>query len=798
METDQSVKLMVPLDVQVTIVGGLEDRLKVQFAHSKRYEKRGGDLPANSSVGGFFCFDYLGDDTLRADMLSPWPNHWPEKLSTKDILIDISRKGTPDQSFYPFNDPIRRGSSISPGVSGVLPIHNSSTTHEEMIIKDYKPSLSKHDNLSLEGQKNKQANLSYGPMKEVMSLTKVNRTTSQTTSAGEGIAETYPQQETYLNSYENNMIFTQNPKVQGEYQQIQQVNNPQINMPIGTPNQGTNELGQLYQTMQRRGMQLVDTEYSKLNGINSRPQNFSTFGVVRSATSDNRQTNSFNSNTHTRDQNTEYPSKGKTFGLADANYTLSTFQNGSSQNGKIEKGTSEIYQLAGNHSLSAYQLISPSNKLIQGDKHAKVPTKDLQRVDYERKPSSVNPPFSALGVDPQQLVRDNVLKHSDNTHKKYISETERKKTVGQGTGASRRSDSKGPKFYRESNERTIEDDSNPFKQSLQNTLTAFREQFKYPRTSSQSGSEDQDRKDMLIHNLKLLEKEIALIQNKVNIEREEENYLQEVYNRLSEVKNSLSLAEPSQERRTLPQSSIDVFQSKALGVAESYSPEHLDDPYTVRPRNLHKEQTRGITGPMQPGRIYEQLLFRKKKSTTKNTLSNIDEGKLKKGLDKKMASQKVDESTTTTRGVVKSAKNPTQPESVFYDKMMANKKLKDKRLEYSREKKKRDELKQCTFKPILISHSSHRIKVDGDFYERNMRWLAAKNLHCLEVKAKLEDEEIANCDFDFHPTPLPAMYGSDHRFGAYHTHCCLKEAHRCSVVLYYLVTPRARILTLCR
>ena len=97
---DQTVRLCIPNDVQFTIIGAQEDRLKIKFDQSRQYEKRLGmsSARANDYASHFFCFDYLGSDSLRADMLSPTENYKGIPAAEAEIVIDISRRTSPFNS----------------------------------------------------------------------------------------------------------------------------------------------------------------------------------------------------------------------------------------------------------------------------------------------------------------------------------------------------------------------------------------------------------------------------------------------------------------------------------------------------------------------------------------------------------------------------------------------------------------------------------------------------------------------------------------------------------------------------
>lgn len=100
------VRMVIPADVQLTILGGVDDKMHLKFAHSTKTELRSqlqGSMDANPRVGNFFCFDYLGDDSLKADLLSYRKNYWVEtnQKQQSDVIIDISRRGdSGDNSFY--------------------------------------------------------------------------------------------------------------------------------------------------------------------------------------------------------------------------------------------------------------------------------------------------------------------------------------------------------------------------------------------------------------------------------------------------------------------------------------------------------------------------------------------------------------------------------------------------------------------------------------------------------------------------------------------------------------------------
>jgi hypothetical protein len=279
------------------------------------------------------------------------------------------------------------------------------------------------------------------------------------------------------------------------------------------------------------------------------------------------------------------------------------------------------------------------------------------------------------------------------------------------------------------------DSENPFKSTLQPS----------PSTPPDNN------KANLLNNLKLLEIEINRIQSKGTVLQEDERYLNEVYNRLSEVRSRLSLAEPSPDGRgTQPSTHWDSNQNKTFGMADAYSPESVQDPLSTPPHRPAPPLSRALGGS-----IYEQLLSKTK---------------------------------LTKEFPIPSARPAQPPANTFYHKQMASKKLADKRLQQHRDLLAREELKLCTFKPNIKKKPV--TKSSGDFYERNMRWMAARDLHCLEVKAKLEEEELAECSQQFVSSPLPAMYGIDHPQGAYHTHCCLENPHRCSSHPEHLYLPQ--------
>ena len=97
--TEEHMQLLVPENVQITITEGADDRLHVKFNNSTSYERRQvSSSNANPLSGGFFCFDYLGEDSLKSDLLAFKSNYWPDQRLEQEIVINLSKRGSTDNS----------------------------------------------------------------------------------------------------------------------------------------------------------------------------------------------------------------------------------------------------------------------------------------------------------------------------------------------------------------------------------------------------------------------------------------------------------------------------------------------------------------------------------------------------------------------------------------------------------------------------------------------------------------------------------------------------------------------------
>lgn len=99
---DSPLQLRVPRDVQVTITSSARDPLQLKFDNSKSYERRANllsNLNMNSEcgAGGLFCFDYLGDNCFKADMLAFRNNYGPDVHNEQDVVLQISSSKASDE-----------------------------------------------------------------------------------------------------------------------------------------------------------------------------------------------------------------------------------------------------------------------------------------------------------------------------------------------------------------------------------------------------------------------------------------------------------------------------------------------------------------------------------------------------------------------------------------------------------------------------------------------------------------------------------------------------------------------------
>ena len=143
--------------------------------------------------------------------------------------------------------------------------------------------------------------------------------------------------------------------------------------------------------------------------------------------------------------------------------------------------------------------------------------------------------------------------------------------------------------------------------------------------------EEKDRREILLRNLKLLEKEIAQLRLKDRMSEQEEQYLHEVYSRLSEVKGRLSLLEPStdREKKSLARDSIDLtLKYRNMNQAEPFNPEamsygvdktsSLHDPFSKQyySTQVQQDKSRVLFQTQDPKlktlSVYEDMLERQK------------------------------------------------------------------------------------------------------------------------------------------------------------------------------------------
>ena len=197
----------------------------------------------------------------------------------------------------------------------------------------------------------------------------------------------------------------------------------------------------------------------------------------------------------------------------------------------------------------------------------------------------------------------------------------------------------------------------------------------------------------LLHNLKLLEKEVGLLQSKSAINRQEERYLNQVYDRLSDVQNRLSLLDPANDSLDglpLAGSQKGRSENKLDGQAAAYNP-HFSSIDEDLPR-LDKPQPKAYAPlSIQTGGLANGLFEERESSTG---IANLFRKKTSK-----VSKPSFPESAVSKPQSTKTQKSSFTGNSEFYEKQMNKSRLRQLRLEAKRQAQTEVERSQCTFAP---------------------------------------------------------------------------------------------------
>ena len=759
-EGNESVKMVIPPDVQLTILGGNDDRMHLKFAHSNKAELRSqlqGSIDANPKSGNFFCFDYVGEDSLKADLLSYRKNYWVESelKQQSDVVIDISRRGdSVDNSFYSKKPHDANSSMMGSPHHFVRPsTDNQGFRATNEVIRFTDPNLVQITSQPSTYRTNEAVERGLVPGATISSITglrsglgtsnprdslnHIQRTPGAVISISSLEKPPKPSEiriETYAQDHNRSPGSPQfqnvaNPK-HSDYQRLFPANNGDSLVHGGSSLASvpatSREQYFTAQQVQPRNIKtsrnpkqpsLLDKDNPGTRSVNLLPRpdsnpkpktkaqqnqlmKMASFGVEQ-----------FDANfSGLSTQRVDFAGEPNTTGPNGTNSKRPFFQN--MQNAAKLKETTSI----GTIHPQAHIKVKESRKKSTGvDK--------TNRWEIKTEDDRLYKPKTAKSREPKVAV---VPAERTGSKKKIVPPRKQAEPP-------KRAQSK-PKLVSKLS-KAVNDEPNPFLlaayeaiESLKNQLLKQRHDFSAsakPTATLPANGPAPDHNDALVKNLEVLEVELNKIQQqRDSFSPQDELYLTQVFERLSEVKSRLShdtnhrkdASAGSVLFRGLGQSQAYPFDSrKGSAVALSQVDRHTQDPFE------QNEHANNSPGPNQPEnvRVTDEIEARLNQPIEHNmviktegdqprliTMENLETKLFRKKKKKSPSKSPKRAAVAVVPNTVVKVHSPRvgdRPTTDFYTKMMMKEISKKNRLDTMRHKKQKAEMKDCSFQPKITS-----------------------------------------------------------------------------------------------
>jgi hypothetical protein len=636
-------QLIVPRDIQVTFTSTVGDPLRIKFDNSKTYEVRNAllgniDLNRERRGGALFCFDYLGDDVLKANMLTYKMNPAQEKHEGIDLSLDI--------------------------VSGINKV--TTDAHEQI--------FEKFPNLSDRTVTNIQDKAFFENKISTANLQNPDPDFTQETNEKElGCIKECSEEQNYIkrnfegvNVESKAVIDTQDRNKQSNETKE---NDLRLDFGLDNPNK-PHEVVKISNLVQSNLLsEKRKSQYARLAGENGCLKEKDGHPKFKSESTIAKQTQKLEG-THT-------------FGLnqpVKSSFQKQIFPNKSVDNlaqeiGRIDFADKPISGHPINHLSRKVNINLTGNVQRNPDQILNNSQSSNQRLNSMTQTGMLFTPDGELLKEIQK-----------NMQQKYISNVfdSKKSSFFGEKGSTIGNDSRGP----------LTTERNPASKDTTTERKLMHSDRVFPSSSKQK-NEDSPDKTYLLKNLKLLEKEISLLQSKTAINHQEEEYLCHVYDRLSDVQNRLSLLEPAND----DQDSVNQnTYSKGIqdnlfhGIPAAYDPQFLV-PDDSEPRR-NSPRPRENSGPVMPSNSYNL----QKDESPENSHGQYNFFSKKTSKASKVS---FPGSMNVKGNSFKSHKSSIGIGSDFYEKQMNKSRLREARLEAKRQARTESEFKNCTFAPYL-------------------------------------------------------------------------------------------------
>lgn len=640
---DSPFQLIVPKDVQVTITSSVGDPLRIKFDNSKSYEVRSSlvgniDLNRLRRGGALFCFDYMGDDLLKADMLTYKINPASEKHSQIDLALQIVTGPEIKNLNEDCKSRTASSNQLEPPVFSSQLKSSRATNREEMML---------HQTSASQGQLTSESEHGWTTIRQEQKYRGTGNETAK---------------------FEQKDIYIEGQTTQSLNQEAKK-NDRKLEWGYDQPNK-PHEVVKIGKILQSNFLsEKRKAQHIRLSGEN---------GCLK-AKEDQVQHNSKHSDGVKGKKQSGKPTIENPE-INNKNKVKQKFVNGSA-----EKLTQNLNRVDFSDRLPTDQPVCHLSRRVNinlGGKDSTEPQNFLE----SRKMS-----HQKLLTEPPSIKQE----HQDDATMKDLQKNMQKKYVDNIFDSKKSSfyADKGSTMGNESRGQLTTDRFPPSKDNA--TERKVMHSDRVNPSDSKKREEDSPDRTYLLKNLKLLEKEISLLQAKTAINHQEEEYLCKVYDRLSDVQNRLSLLEPSieyQDAQVDRNHHSDRPDSKLFGISEAYEPQFLahDD---SEPRK-HSPMPKENSGILMPSLQY----YDSKDDQAESSQQQYNFFSKKNSKTSKFSAASTIHAKATS---FKSNKSSVVTGSDFYDKQMNKSRVKEARLDAKRLARSEVEMKNCTFAPKL-------------------------------------------------------------------------------------------------
>lgn len=639
------LQLVVPKDVQVTFTSSMKDPLQIKFDNSKAYERRAnlvGNLNMNprSGAGSLFCFDYLGDNSYKADLLSYLNNHAPDMHNSQDLIVQIS---------------------------------SSTTSSKEKSSKVSKKNKSKHDS---------QPKTSSATSKSIQSkrLEEKDSSTAKkgikhTTKKTKNVSEIIPSNRSAPSGRRAKQA---NSRTDSRSEREEREGSPSTNSRSARLPSQEDLPSKPSDRMKIRDVLTKNVKaYTALIDQRQRTEDLG-------GSSDNSEDGQQSLNRYGAKIGGDSHRKGAHIGQAHKKFINQEASGEGSLKGNNCHKLDIVDYFTGNRQTRPLES-SDSVRVLQLDLK-----RDLEKQEgLEGSISSVTKKHNPIISDQVSQIDERIMKDLQRSlHQKYI------KSQSGSKQASVYGEKSVPKIVDDNLHQPSEQQDESWSRSGVSKQNHLGQDVSFS-TCNKLQSDSQ--RENLLNNLKLLEKEISGLQKKKDMNRQEEEYLQGMYTKLSLMSKKLSAASIEQaEREDLQGRSTKGKQRRDYGEQEAaYSPDTIDRkagqegmPASLMKRGDTPEFSNAYQDKLSGDhdRSYKEGGYLLGKKYSKASKASYPDS-----IDCKFPSNYSHKSVLTNN-------------SALYMRQMDQKRQKEMRLEKKRQALKEQELQNCTFKPTTKRH----------------------------------------------------------------------------------------------